>query len=177
MLLTFEFYKSRKFMKARSLGIFLRVIVLSVVSILLYINSKKTKKIKQQLQTFTFSEFDSFFEKFIQHKFEIDYIGLQINAKNHLYFVNIKNKINIEFEILEKQQIALAQKLEDYATKRNFKILKTSYGNKTNYDNTIDAPVYQILCKLNAKNASIIAEEILRNVFNCNETTSFKIVN
>jgi hypothetical protein len=164
-------------MKTRGVGIFLRVIILAVVAVLLYLNSKKTTKIKAQLKSFTFDEFDLFFENLIQNKLETNYIGLASNSVDCLYFNNDKNRINIEFEVVEKEQLKYVEKLLDYAKNKGFKVIEVSYFNKTNYDKTKEAPVYQIISNLNANDTSIIAKEIYTQIFNCDNSTKFEMIN
>ena len=163
-------------MKTRGIGVFLRVIVLAVVAVLLYINSKKTTKIKKQLKLIDFNRFDLFFKNLLQHKLETDYIGLTSNAINCLYFNNHKNRINIEFEVVEKEQLDYVESLLAYAEDKNFEVIKTSYANKANYDKTLEAPVYQIICNLNLKNASLITKDIFIKVFNCDNSTQFEMI-
>jgi len=163
-------------MSSRNLSIFIRILFLAIVAVLLYFNNKKTMQLKKQLKSFTFNGFDLFFINFSQHKLDTNYIGLQSNSLNCLYFSNVKNKINIEFETLKKEQINYGVKLLEYAKSKGFKVIITTYHNKTNYDKTLDAPVYQIYARLNQQQASKIAKEIYQTVFNCDLNTKFEIV-
>jgi len=163
-------------MKTRGVGILLRVVMFAIVAVLLYFNNKKTNKIKEQLKSVSFEGFNLFFENLLRHKLKTNYIGLASNTNNCLYFHNEKGKINIEFEVVEKEQLNYVKKLLSYAENLNFEVIETSYANKTKYDKTIEAPVYQIISKLDVTNASFIAKEIFTQVFNEDNTTKFEMV-
>ena len=160
----------------RRLVILARLLTVIAVLFLLYISNRKAQKLKKKLAQLTFKDFNLFFENFVKNKLKANFIGLTSNNIDCLYFVTRKNYVNVEFEVLQKAQIPLAKKLVAFAKKKGFKVGKISYKNKMNDDVQKDAPVYQIYCKLNAKEASVFAKEIYTTVFNDTENTPFTMV-
>ena len=162
-------------MKASKINVLLRVFILMIVGVLLFFNQKKTNKINKKLKEFTFLDFDLFFNKLLNHKLESHYVGIASNNTNCIYFDAVENKINFEYEVKEQSQINFAKKLVQFATNNNFEIVKTSYGNKTNYDKN-DAVVYQIISNLDANKAEEISKELFTTIFNCDTNTKFNII-
>ncbi len=163
-------------MKARSINIFIRALVLGIVAVLLYFRSKKTKKIQGKLENFTFTDFELFFDNFINRTFDTNYIGLKADKNTILYFNHHKNKINLEFEVVEEQQQKLAEKLLEYAKENGFKTTEFTYNRKTNFNPKLDAKVLQIKTNLNKNEVVYTAKDIFINVFNCNENTTFDML-
>jgi len=164
-------------MSARNLGVFLRVFVLMIVAILLFFNQKKTKKVKEKLKQFTFLEFNIFFDKLLNHKLESHFVGVASNKINCIYFDAVESKINFEYEVLSKEQLAYTEKIIQYSKDKNFEVIKTTYSNVYISNNEeLEAPVYQIKSNLNKQNAIIISKEIFVKIFNCDENTRFEII-
>ena len=158
--------------KLRS-AIFIRVIFLGIVAVFLIIKTRKTKKIKEKLKRFTFKDFDLFFTKFMAYQFDTNYIGLQNTSDKELYFVNHKNKINMEFELIRKEQIPFYNRLIAFAKEKGYKTKQITYQHKTDFNPDKYAPVLQILSNLTTNQAIEVSKEVFKTVFNCNEYSTF----
>jgi len=160
----------------RRFVILARLLAVGLVLFLLYLSNRRAQKLKKKLAQLTFKDFHLFFENFVKNKLKTNFIGLTSNNIDCLYFVTRKDSINVEFEVLQKIQIPLAKKLVALAKEKGFKVGRISYKNKMKDDEQKDALVYQIYCKLNAKEASVFAKEIYTTVFNDTATTPFTMV-
>jgi len=164
-------------MSKLSNAIFVRVIFLGIVAIFLIIKNKKTKKIKEKLKAFTFKDFQLFFERFMKYQFDTNYLGLQCDDYKVLYFVNHKNKINIEFELLHQEQITFYNNLLNYAKDKGYKTKRITYQHKINFNGKEEyAPVLQLLTNFTLEQAIIESQYIFKEVFNCSKNSTFDII-
>jgi hypothetical protein len=133
--------------------------------------------VKKKLNQFTLNSFELFFDKLLNNKLDSNFIGLGSNSVNCIYFNIEKNKINMEYEVVNKEQISYAKKLVKYAKMKGYETVKTSYENKTNYDKSLSAPVYQIISNLDLQTMVKVSKEIYIKIFDCDSTTKFDIIN
>jgi len=161
---------------SRQFVILTRLLALTVVLLLLYINNSKSKKIIKNLDNLTFDDFPLFFKNFIANKLQSNFIGLTSNNIDCLNFVIRNNYVNIEFEVLYKEQEVFAKKLIDFAKKKECKIVRLSYKNKMKDNLYKNAIVYQLKTKLNKEEVTPYVVEVYKTVFNCTKNTLFHLV-
>ena len=57
---------------------------------------------------------------------------------------NNNGKINIEFEVITNEQKPYVEKITNFANKNNYNLVKATYGNKPQYSDLNEAPVYKL---------------------------------
>jgi hypothetical protein len=162
-------------MKARNLGIFIRVFTFLIIAFFIIFSNKKAKRVKNNFKQFTFLDFEALFEALMNSKLKSNYIGITSNKVNAIYFYGVNNKICFEYEVLDELQNNYAGQLVQFAKDKGFEIIKTSYGKIVKHKE-LEAPVYQIKSNLKKSSAIIIAKEVFIKIFNCDENTTFEII-
>jgi hypothetical protein len=115
-------------------------------------------------------------QQLLDKKLEYDFFGITSNGIDCVYFVDDKGKINIDFEVMMEGQKPFVDKLRKFASDNGFKVMDTTYGNKPQYKEVKNAPVYKIEINADINTAVEIGEKIMTSVFNCNESTIFEVV-
>ncbi len=83
---------------------------------------------------------------------------------------------NIDYEVMIEEQKPYVARIKDFASLNGYKVLEMTYGNKPNYDDSSQAPVYRLEINVDTKSAVEIGKEIMISIFNCNATTTFDVV-
>ena len=107
---------------------------------------------------------------------EHDFFGITSNGVDCIYFVHNKGKVDIEFEVMMEEQKSYVDAIKKFSSENGHRVIKTTHGNKPQYDDLSQAPVYRLETKDGTKTAAEIGKEIMTSIFNCNETTMFDIV-
>ena len=112
----------------------------------------------------------------VEGEMEDDYFGICASEVACIYFTQEDGKLNIEFEAMERDQLPFLDKLKAHATWYRFPVVETTHGAKTNYDKKKVAPVLRIETRATVEQAASIGEKIMRDVFGCDDSTTFDVV-
>jgi hypothetical protein len=157
-------------------GIIIGIIV--VIGIIYFISRNKNANnpIIQVAKQIQLTELESVMTQLLDGKMEYDFFGITSDGIDCIYFADSNGKINIEFEVMTNDQKPYVEKLNSFANKKNFKIIKMSYGNKPHYSELKEAPVYKLELNADKYKATEIGIEIMKTIFNKNGMTKFDVV-
>ncbi len=152
--------------------------ILVVMGIIYLISNKNSgnNQIIQRAKQIQLNELESVMTQLLNRQLEYDFFGITSDGIDCIYFVNNNGKINIEFEVMTNEQKPYAKKITSFANKNNYNLIKTTYGNKPHYSELKEAPVYKLELNADKRKATEIGIEIMKNIFNKNETTKFDVV-
>jgi hypothetical protein len=119
---------------------------------------------------------ESVINKLLEGKLEYDFFGITSDGVDCIYFSNDNGKINIEFEVMSNDQKVFVNSFKSFAKKYEYEIVKMTYGNKPQYGELNEAPVYKLLLKGNSYQASVVGIKIMKTIFNKSEMTNFEVV-
>lgn len=154
------------------------IIFLIAIGFILFIkrSRKKKNKYSQETRQINLNELQSVINDLLENKLEYDFFGISSDGIDCIYFSNNKGKINIEFEVMTNEQKPYVEKFESFAKKNNYQITKTTYGVKPNYPELNEAPLYRIEMNADRWKATELGIEIMKTIFEKNETTNFTIL-
>ena len=153
------------------------IVIVGVLLLLIFLYFIKNRKNNPLFaKGITLHEIGIQIDLLIQDKLEYDFFGITSNGIDCIYFVRNDSKINIEFEVMNENQKNFVEKYKEFAKKNDFEIECLTYGNKPNFANTEEAPVYRMLINADKNKAEAIGVEIQKHVFNNNESSVFVIV-
>ncbi len=115
-------------------------------------------------------------DRLVQNQMEHDFFGITSNGVDCLYFAQEDGKLCIEYEVMTNAQIPFVDQLKAFADKRGLPVVETTYGNKPQYASSTDAPVYRIQVTANIREVAQLGETIMKEVFECNDSTTFEVV-
>jgi hypothetical protein len=115
-------------------------------------------------------------QELIEKKMDYDFFGITSNGIDCVYFVDVKGEIDIEFEVMGKDQLPYVEKLKKFAFNHGFRIVEKTYGNKSLNDDSKNAPVYKIETNADISKAAQLGTEIMTTIFSCDESTKFDVV-
>jgi len=111
------------------------------------------------------------------HKKDVyDFIGINTNGLDCLYFPYKDGKFNIEYEILSAEQKEYAEQLKAFAKSKGFHITMTSYQRKGYYKKDDNKNVIRIEANANAKKIAALAKEIQAKIFLHDDSTVYDVV-
>ena len=70
----------------------------------------------------------------------------------------------------------IANKLKSFSAENGYSILKKTYGNKPEYSELKEAPVYKIDINADKEIATKVGIKIMTEIFENNESTKFDVV-
>ena len=157
-------------------GIIIGIII--VIGILFFVvtNQNGNKQIIQVAKQIQLDELESVMTHLLSKKLEYDFFGITSDGIDCIYFANNNGKINIEFEVMTNEQKPYVEKITEFAKKKNYNLIKTSYGNKPYYSGTKEAPVYKLELNADKYKATEIGKEIMTKIFTKNGKTKFDVV-
>jgi len=107
---------------------------------------------------------------------EFDFVGITSNGIDCIYFMPEKDRFNIDFEVVAKDQLPYVDKLKVFAEANKFKTSVTTYGNKPNFQSGKPAPVIHLKTNSSVEEVAKLAEKIQSEVFRNNRDTVYEIV-
>ncbi|KMQ62492.1 hypothetical protein ACM40_09410 [Chryseobacterium sp. BLS98] len=102
-----------------------------------------------------------------EDKTEFDFIGINSNKDDCLYFRKVSSNFNIEFEAIGNSQILYFEKIKNFAIRNNY-----SHTEETN--NGI--PYLIVKTNTNTEQTILLARQIQNEIFGNNENTVYDIV-
>lgn len=123
-----------------------------------------------------FDQLETVIEELINKNLEYNFFGIASKGIDCIYFVDDNGKINIEFEAMVNEQIEYIDKVKEFGKSNGYQVSMITYGNKPDYDDMKEAPVVKIESGLDISSATEFGKQIMREIFNCDETTIFEIV-
>ncbi|UOV00004.1 hypothetical protein MUU74_08615 [Chryseobacterium daecheongense] len=102
-----------------------------------------------------------------QNKTEFEFIGINSNGDDCIYFAKEGQNYNIEYEAVEKTQLPYFEKIKSFASRNNY-----SYSEKIN--NGI--PYLIVHTNTGIDQTIKLAEQIQIEIFGNNENTVYEIV-
>lgn len=150
--------------------------VLIVIGIIYFVTKKENNHVIQVIKQIQLAELEFIMTQLLDGKLEYEFFGITSDGTDCIYFANDNGKINIEFEVMINDQKPHIKKFTNFADKNNFKLIKTTYGNKPHYSELKEAPVYKLELNADKYKATEIGKEIMVKIFNKNATTKFDIV-
>jgi hypothetical protein len=82
----------------------------------------------------------------------------------------------IEFEAMVNEQKPYIDKIKEFGKSNGYQVTMTTYGNKPRYEDLKEAPVVKIESNLDTKSATEFGKRIMKEIFNCSESTEFDVV-
>jgi hypothetical protein len=157
------------------------LIVIGIVIVvgIIFFTSKSSgnkKPLIQVARQIKLDQLETVMEQLKNKNLEYDFFGITSNGIDCIYFVDNNGKINIEFEVMVNEQKPYVDKIKEFGKSNGFQVTMTSYGNKPRYDDEKEAPVVKIGSKLDTKAAAEFGKRIMKEIFNCDETTNFDVV-
>ena len=124
----------------------------------------------------TLDQLETSLLQLLDNKMEQDFFGITSDSIDCLYFAENEGKINIEYEIIYREQKIYAEKLIEFFSEKGYETEITTYGNKPDYPESMEAPVY--IFETNAEIEEVIAlsNEIMKIIFHKNVHTKFDLV-
>jgi len=152
------------------------IIVVVIVIIFLIRRVSGGKPLIQVAEQITLNELESVMERLKSKTLEYDFFGITSNGTDCIYFVDDKGQINIDFEVMADEQKQYVEMLKRFALDNGIKVKETTYKNKPQYNDLLEAPVYKLEINADTKTATEIGRKIMTSVFDCNEATKFEVV-
>lgn len=109
-------------------------------------------------------------------KTEFDFFGITSNGIDCIYFMKDVDKFQIEFEVMEREQITYFNSLKQYGKTINVETLETTYGNQPNYNSIRKAQVLRLVINADNKKAAEIGKQIQSDIFKNDENTKYDVV-
>jgi hypothetical protein len=152
--------------------------ILVVIGIIYFVSRNKSGNNKniQVAKQIQLAELESVMTQLLDGKMEYDFFGITSDGIDCIYFADNNGKINIEFEVMTNDQKPYVEKITSFASKNNFNLVKTTYGNKPHYSDLKEAPVYKLELNADKYKATEIGKEMMTKIFNKNGTTKFDVV-
>ncbi len=152
--------------------------ILALIAVVYFITRKSNgnQPLIQVARQIQLGELESVMTQLRYGKLEYEFFGITSNGIDCIYFSENNGKINIEFEVMSNEQKPYVEKLTNFANENGYQIIKTTYGNQPHYPDLKEAPVYKIELNTNKKKATEVGVEIMKTVFNNNESTIFEVV-
>jgi len=158
-------------------GFVIGAVILIVILYFLYRQFIEKDPIFQIAQQIKLEELESIMDKLINGQLEFDLFGITSDGVDCIYFVKDNSgKINIEFEVKTSEQIQFADKIKSFSDDNGYSIIKKTYGNKPDYSELKEAPVYKIDINADKEIATKIGVKIMNEIFENNESTKFDVV-
>lgn len=151
------------------------VIVIGIIFLIAKVSGNKKPKV-QVARQIKLDQLESIMEHLISKELEYDFFGITSKGTDCIYFADNNGKINIEFEVMANEQKPYVDKIKNFAQSNGFQIVKTTYGNKPQYEDLKEAPVYKLDINADLKTASDIGKQIMTEIFGNDMSTSFDIV-
>ncbi len=152
--------------------------IVIVIGIVFFISKKSGNKkpIVQVARQIKIDQLELVMEHLKNKELEYDFFGITSNGIDCIYFAENNGNINIEFEVMTNEQKPYVEKIKDFAKSNGFHVVKTSYGNKPQYEDLKEAPVYKLEINADTKIATEIGKQIMTEIFGKNLSTSFDVV-
>ncbi len=115
-------------------------------------------------------------EKLKDGNSKYDFFGIVSAGVDCIYFVNEGDRFQIEFEAMEEDQVPYIKKLKEFADSNGFASSMTTYGNKSNYSSSDEAPVIRIETHTNTEATVEIAKKIQSMVFQNGDDIEYDVV-
>lgn len=112
----------------------------------------------------------------VEGNMEHDFFGITSDGSDCIYFMLEAGKINIDFEVMLKEQQPYVDKLLGYAEAKGIPTSKLSYGNRPNYPELAEAPVFRLTLNATSDQATKIGSDIMKSVFGKNGQEKFDVV-
>ncbi len=138
-------------------------------------NSDESFRFIQRAKQIKITELSNELKLLEQNKTEYEFIGINSNGIDCIYFMKADDKFQIEFEAMIENQIPFIEKLKTFASQNGYETQMTTYGNKPQY-NSSEAPVLRILTNSNLEETAEIGQKIQKDVFNNQVDTKYDIV-
>ena len=144
--------------------------ILVVIGIVYFL--KKSRKRNNRIQLL---EIESVISKLLNGKLEHDFFAITTDGINRISFIDNKGKINIEFMVKTNKQKPYAEKFINFAINNNYILTKRILGNKNPSELAEPTVFYRLEINADKKKATKIGIEIMKTVFDKNESTKFDI--
>lgn len=150
--------------------------ILVVIGIIYFFSRDRNNPIVQVPKQIQLLELESVMTQLLDGNLEYEFFGITSDGIDCLYFAEENGKINIEFEVMTNEQKPYIEKLINFAKNNNYKLTKATYGNKPNYTDLKEAPVYKFELNADKYKATEIGIEIMQTIFGKNGRTKFDVV-
>lgn len=152
------------------------VITMGILSSVLGMFGCKSNNSSFVAKQISISQLDKELELLKAGKTEFNFIGINSNGDDCIYFMKNNDKFNIEFEAMAETQIPYIEKLKEYADSKGFQHRMTTYGNKPNNNSVKQAPVLHIETNTDISETVKIEYEIENSIFGNNSETKYEVV-
>jgi hypothetical protein len=115
-------------------------------------------------------------ERLMKGELEYDFFGLTSNGTDCLYFVYENNSFNIEYEVMTESQKPYFQKLKQYCSENEIRVIETTYQNQPQYNDTKYAPVLRLEINSTLEQADKLGRTLMSTIFNNDNDTQYDIV-
>ena len=109
------------------------LVAMGILSSILGVFGCKNSKSSFIAKQITITQLDKELELCKAGKTEYDFIGIHSRGVDCIYFMQSKDKFNIDFEAMLETQIPYIEKLKEYAESKGFQYKMTTYGNQPHY--------------------------------------------
>ena len=138
-------------------------------------SEKKDKNIPVAKQI-TINELENQLTLLQNGKTEYDFFGITSNGIDCLYFMRDGDKFQIEFEVMDREQIDYFNSLKNYGKTINIETVETTYGNQPNYNSIRKAQVLRLVINADIKKAAEIGKQIQSDIFKNSDSTNYDVV-
>ncbi len=128
------------------------------------------------LKQIKLNQLEQIMEHLKNKELEYEFFGITSSGIDCIYFAENNEKINIEFEVMANEQKPFVDKIKDFAKLKGFQVIKTTYGNKPQYEDLKEAPVYKLDINADTKTATEIGKQIMIEIFGNDLSTRFDVV-